>query len=172
MSDNPLQKTIQKDGINTIEDLIDDVAKLKAREQASLVSARVYNSIDLVIPDNISTFLTFDSERWDTSSIHVAGSSRLVAPINGLYVITTNIMYATNVVGHRILRIFFNGTNFIANISLDGQTTVQTRMELTTQYQLLAGQYVEANTLQTSGGNLNIQSVGNYSPEFMMTRIG
>jgi hypothetical protein len=56
------------------------------------VSARVFNSADVTVPDMKPgewTSLTFNSERWDTANLHetATNSGRLKAPVAGKYYI-------------------------------------------------------------------------------------
>ena len=45
-------------------------------------------------------------------------------------------------------------------------------MEFTTIYELAVNDYVQMGVYQDSGGNLNLNAVGVYSPAFMMEYIG
>lgn len=139
---------------------------------SSLPSARVYNSAALTIATGgVGTSLTFDSERFDTRSLHStsANTGRLTAPVAGLYVITAQIEWAANGVGERDLILNLNGTTNIAR-SLHPTTAVGTTAQsISTLYKLAANDYVQVVVRQTSGGNLNVTASGNYSPEFSMS---
>ncbi len=71
------------------------------------------------------------------------------------------------------MALMVNRTTAIANTN---QTAVSasdaTMQHLSTVYELAAGDYVETNVRQNSGGSLNIASSGNLSPEFSMVKIG
>jgi hypothetical protein len=54
------------------------------------VSARVFNSADITVPDSVNSFyLSFDSEHWDTDNIHdtTTNPTRLTAQTAGKYMI-------------------------------------------------------------------------------------
>lgn len=135
------------------------------------VGARVFNSAAISVPNNASTALTFDSERWDTDNIHstATNTSRLTAQTAGKYIITGHVRFANNVTGRRVLLITLNvaatqigdnSTSVTANG--DGDLTVSTI------YNLAVGDFVELYAYQDSGAALNVTAVGNTSPEFAM----
>ena len=75
------------------------VAVVHAAQPASNdVSARVFNSADVTVPNMKPgewTSLTFNSERWDTADLHetATNSGRLKAPAAGKYYIFANITW-------------------------------------------------------------------------------
>lgn len=141
-----------------------------------LFNARVYNDANISVAHNTPQALTFNSERWDVGDLHSTASntSRLTAPITGLYHIGGSFRFAANAAGQRLIQINLNGT--VAIDSRDsGQTpnaAIPPRMGIDTIYRLTRGDYVELVAFQTSGGALNVESVGNFSPEFWAYRIG
>jgi hypothetical protein len=139
------------------------------------ISARVYNSGNISVNNATLTALTFDSERWDSDSIHSTGTnpSRLTATTAGLYSIEGAINFAVNTGGTlRSLRIRLNGATYIAiNQAPPLGAGASPALVVSTQYSLAATDYVELVVYQDSGGVLNVESNGNFSPEFMMTRL-
>jgi len=134
--------------------------------------ARVYNDSNIIVPNSTFTTPTFNQERWDTDAYHDPGvnPSRLTAPETAYYMIGGNIEWEGNTLGARILRIILNGSTVIG---CDGWTSEQPRrVPIITQYLLSEDDYVELQVHQTSGGNLDIHSMGNYSPEFWIHKIG
>lgn len=137
--------------------------------------ARVYNTANLSLATS-GTFaaLTFDSERYDNGGLHstAANTSRLTAPVTGLYSIGCSVAFASNATGRREVVIQLNGTT---NIAWDTRTAVngeRTKVTLSgVEYHLLAADYVEVVAMQTSGGALNVETQANYSPEFWMHRV-
>lgn len=142
----------------------------------SYVGARVYNSANISTTSGADTALTFDSERYDTDTIHSTSSNtgRLTATTAGKYHISGTVAFAANGTGARGLGIKLNGSTFIALVRLPavaGGSDI-TALTIDTEYDLSATNYVELIAYQTSGGSLNVSAGGNYSPEFMMTKIG
>lgn len=132
--------------------------------------ARVYNTATQTLTTATNTVVTFDSERYDVGSCHSTSSntSRLTVPSGegGVYTIGASIGFAANATGERIVDILLNGTTIIARIRHPAGAASQIDMTITTEYTLAAGDYVEVQLYQNSGGNLNTVAGGDYSPEF------
>src|SRR5687768_15816704 len=138
------------------------------------IAARVYNNAAISIATATATALTFNSERFDTDTMHSTSvdTGRLTCVTAGFYEITVNIEWAANATGRRVVSLRVGGLTTIASLQAmavsDGTVT---RQSLTTVYELAEGDYVEVLVVQTSGGNLNVQATGNLSPEFSMVRV-
>lgn len=135
--------------------------------------ARVFNSGNQTTTTAVSLALVFDSEHYDTGDFHTnTNGTRLTAPTAGLYDIGGCAEFVANVTGQRQLFIRLNGATAIAvqrgNAAAAGVSVVQ----VSTQYQLDAGDFVELLALQTSGGNLVVNRTVGYSPEFWIVRLG
>lgn len=141
------------------------------------ISARVYNSTYLSIPNNTETTLTFDSERWDTDEIHstVSNTSRLTAPTAGKYFIYAHVRFSQNPTGRRLLRLKLGApATHLATQDAPGfsAATDSTFLSVSTHYQLAAGDYVEAVVIQSSGGQLDvIGDVSDSPPEVGMVKL-
>jgi hypothetical protein len=137
--------------------------------------ARVYHNANQAIANNAMTALAFNSERWDLGTPNLdmhdmaANNSRLTCRVPGLYLITGCAEYPANANGVRGLEVFLNGATSIAWEDVHADDGVSgTDLTITTTYRLAVGDYVELRAYQTSGGNLNVNAVANYSPEFQM----
>jgi hypothetical protein len=121
--------------------------------------------------DGSTTVLAFDSERYDTASMHDTSTdtSRLVAPVTGIYAITVSVAWAADASGRRTVHLRRNGGASIAVAQSAAAGGDEVGMALATLARLEAGDYVEVLAQQTSGSNLNIQKGGEHSPEFAMT---
>jgi hypothetical protein len=137
------------------------------------IGARVYHNAAQAITTATITYLNFNSERYDVGNLHdtVTNNSRLTAPVSGKYVITTSIFYASNATGVRYLAIEHNGTLTIAFDTRGAVSGDITGITISTIYNLSAGDYVRVWVYQNSGGNLNVSSTGNSSPEFAMALV-
>ena len=138
-------------------------------------SARVYNDADISVANNTLVALTFNTERWDTDTIHntSTNTNRLTCQTAGLYHIYGTVLFAANATGQRAVQIKLNGTTFIGgDMRVDAAASGGTRLTAVTEYSLSAADYVELVVFQDSGGALNVTSAGNYSPEFGMTYLG
>lgn len=138
------------------------------------IGARVYNNANISISDSSLTKLTFNSETYDTNSIHDTGSNtgRLTCNTTGYYVITSNVEFDNNVTGRRLVDIILNNTTVIARAQQNAVAGAgNNQMLVTTTYHLVATDYVETEVLQNSGGSLNVLATTDYSPVFMMQMI-
>ena len=139
-------------------------------------SCRVFNSAAISLTSGVDTTLTFDSERWDTDTMHSTSSntSRLIAKTSGKYFILANVAFAANVTGIRQLRLQVNGAGasviagcYVPAVSL----AVDHRLVLATYYNMVANDYAEVIALQNSGGALDILVNSQETPEFMMIKF-
>jgi len=135
---------------------------------------RVYNSADLSINNDSFTVLTFDSERYDRGNLHSTSSltSRLTAARAGIYPITGHIRFAGNAAGVRYLGVLLNGATVIAQQGALNAAGSADILSVSTLYYLNAGDYVELQAYQNSGGLLSVTATGNKSPEFAMQWMG
>ncbi len=138
------------------------------------VSARVFNSANISIPDNTSVALPFDSERWDNNGMHeTLNSSRLTAKTAGRYLITGQVRWGgPGGAGYRIADIVLNGAANIARVQLpSGGVSDATCLLVTTVQDLAVNDYVELTVMHTQGTTIDVTTSGNFSPEFMMVRL-
>jgi hypothetical protein len=141
---------------------------------APVPQARVYGDTSIAIGSGATTAIAFNSERWDEGNLHSTGSntSRLTAPVTGLYMIGGHFRFAANSTGVREGHIRVNGSTFIAYAGDDDPGAAQpSYFNLSTAYQLTAGDYVELTCFQNSGGNLDVVASAQSSPEFWMVRL-
>jgi len=138
--------------------------------------ARVYNNANISIENNTNTALTFNSERYDTDSIHntSTNTSRLTCNTAGKYLIIGNVVWAASAGNLRFAWIVLGGTTYLVGDIRNGQVAGATYDEIViaTIYDLAVTNYVEFFVKQTSGGALNAFSAAAIGPEFMMHRIG
>jgi microcompartment protein CcmK/EutM len=145
---------------------------------SSIPAARVTRTSGQGITHATFTTLNFNSERYDTSGMHSTASnlSRIIAPVDGIYLVTAQIEWDASGAGTRILRLLRNGSTTLARDDrLPGTDRFnQPIVNLSTVASFSAGDFVEADVLQDSGGNLSIlrsdPSIGGeFSPELSMT---
>jgi hypothetical protein len=142
---------------------------------SSASAARVYNTVNISIPHNTMTALTFNSERYDTDTMHdlVTNPGRLTCKTAGKYEIGAGMVLGASGTGRRYAELRLNGTTVIDIFQIPvNSASAGTILKLNTQYDLAVNDYVEVRVLQDSGGALNVEASGNYSPEFWMARVG
>ena len=139
------------------------------------IGARVFNNANISIPNAANTTLTFNSERFDTDSIHNVGvnPSRLTANTAGKYIIKAQVEWARVAgLGFRQMVLVLNG---ITNIGAERWHPPANELvwnNISTTYELSVTDYVEIVVHQTSGGPLDSFAGPNIAPEFMMQKIG
>jgi hypothetical protein len=155
------------------QDVRDNVSFL-----ANEPSCRVYHNVDQSIAHSTLTTLAFNSERYDTDTMHdtVTNNSRITFTTAGVYVVSLNIEFPTfNDYTLLLAQILLGGATVIAkqNLGTNSQVTENIGLNVTTLYKFTAGQYVEARVRHVNGvaAARNVSAIGNYSPEFAATRI-
>lgn len=138
--------------------------------------ARVYHNANQSIPTATWTILAFNSERYDTDTIHntVTNNSRLTCKTAGKYLITGQVGIAANATGIRSALIKLNGSElfYLAAILENTSSAYSWAGNVSTIYDLAVGDYVELQVYQDSGSTLNAEVSAVRYPEFMMQRIG
>lgn len=140
------------------------------------VSACVYHNAAQSVASGAFTTLAFNSERSDPEAFHdpATNNSRVTVPAGhgGTYLLTANVDIASGAGSLRLIRFLLNG---VTEIAVDNKAPVgggnTTRMTLSRTYPLAAGDYVEVQVYQDSGGALNVSASGNYSPEFAIAKV-
>lgn len=135
---------------------------------------RVYHSVDLAIPSGVLTILPFNSERRDTDNIHstTVNPERLTCQTAGVYLVKAQIDFALGAGARRSINIRKNGVFIAVNQLAPVSGANDTIFFVDTAVELGVGDYVYTSVFQDSGGDLTLYSRAQYSPEFMMQRIG
>lgn len=136
--------------------------------------ARVFHNLAQAIANGVTTALAFNSERYDTDSIHdnVVQNSRLTCQTAGKYVIVANVGWESAAGGRRQLAIRINGVSSLALIEAGLGPGGECRMSTSTLWDFVVTDYIEVTVFHTQGAPLNIAFSPAYSPVFGMQRIG
>jgi len=145
-----------------------------AADMPAAIGAAAYNSVNMSITKDAWAYLTLDSEYWDSDSCHdlVTNNSRLTCNTAGKYLVTATIFWNTSATGHRWLRLLVGRSTILVTsreVALASDITVST---VTTIADLAAGNYVEMQVLQNSGGDLAVLADAGQSPRLSMIRFG
>lgn len=132
---------------------------------------RVYHSVAQSITTATSTILAFDSERFDTATLHdtVTNNSRITVPTGyaGKWLVGATIMMDNTAGGNRRLcQIYLNGTKEIAQVEHEGTNTAFRGFVLSTLWHASDGDYFQVRVYQDSGGALNVLRTDANTPEF------
>lgn len=126
------------------------------------------------IANGNSTMLTFDTADLNTGGVWNAGQNdRLTAQVAGTYVITAAVLWEHSTIGERRLGLFVNGSigTKIAYAIEGPDSSGALQQNVSTVYHLNAGDYVQAQVEQNSGGALLAIVEGNDSPVLSMNWI-
>lgn len=138
--------------------------------------ARVYNSANISIPDATWTALTFDTERWDTDAIHdlITNPDRLTCKTAGKYLVAVCVEFNTNAVGLRqlIINQYTPGGASIFGQYLAANPVGTTVFGCSCIVDMAVNDWLVTQVYQTSGAALDISHHADFSPEFMVARIG
>jgi hypothetical protein len=113
------------------------------------------------IRDTTPTMVGFDGAAWDNDRmINVAGvhPTRVAIVTPGIYAISANVLFSANARGVRYLRVFRRGTDYIAGIELPAGTVSGTLLSVSAIRELEAGDYLQLEVYQSSGGALDLNS--------------
>ena len=140
-------------------------------------AVRVFHNVAQSIITATDTALAFNSEHFDQASNvadtqhdTVTNNSRLTCRYAGVYQISGHVTFAGNATGLRYLWIRHQGATTIDRDSALASAT-ENSMNVSTLYPMAVNEYVELMVHQSSGGNLNVNFVGNHTPYFMMVRV-
>jgi hypothetical protein len=97
-----------------------------------------------------------------------ANPERITIVTPGIYHLSACVAFAASAVGMRSLAIWLGGVTMIASIDAMAITTggFYTTLAVCCDYALTAGQFVELQVFQNTGGNLNALYLAAASPFF------
>lgn len=139
------------------------------------IGCRAFHSAAQSIPNNASTVLAMNSERYDNGDIHdlAVNNSRITPGVVGRYIFWGGAEWQANATGHRLLRLQLNGAAIVGSVQAvnagAGSNVGQTVVAIVDIMSIT--DYVELVALQNSGIARNINSTAQYSPEFGCQKI-
>jgi hypothetical protein len=132
---------------------------------SSYSGVQLYKTADQTISDSTNTTMNWASEDIDVGGYHdnVTNNSRITIPSGkgGYYFVYTIAAWASNSSGKRIARFLKNGSayrdgsNPFTLVNVGGGNSSETTQYLGLVMSLAAGDYVEVQVWQNSGGNLS-----------------
>jgi hypothetical protein len=149
------------------------IRQLEVQDVARGIRARVYNSANISIATATPTALTFDTETYDGDGFHslVTNTGRLTIPFDGYYLVGVQARFASNATGYRQVFPRLNGTTAFGGMVVNAVGTNVTDIFFCAPVHLVAGDYLEFLATQTSGGNLNVGAVADFSPVFWIEKL-
>jgi hypothetical protein len=142
---------------------------------APIPAARVNASAPIAIAHDTLTMLPLDRVEFDTAGLHdPMQNDRLIAPIAGIYAVSGHVSWPLNAQGRRDLYLTANiGIVFqrVASSTLPGSGAGQTEQSISTVVRLDAGDFVQLEVRQSSGGTEIVQ-VSDHGPTLTMAWLG
>lgn len=140
------------------------------------ISAKVNRAGTQSISNNTATTVIFNTENWDTDSAHNTSTGVFTVPTGkgGKYLITAVVEFAGNASGARSLDVLTNGTGS-CNLDFLFSGTASTAGNMlngSTVVSVSAGNTIELQVYQNTGGNLNIGVSGGTYTNMSITRLG
>lgn len=144
---------------------------------STFVGASVYSSANRSIGNNAFASIALNAENYDTDGFHdnSTNNSRVTIPTgkDGYYRITGTFFFADNATGVRYGRLFLNNTTQIDDTYVKPSGTGDAAyLRVMREIYLSAGDYVELQAFQNSGGSLNVLFSGVYTPRIDIHKIG
>ena len=132
--------------------------------------ASVYHSSSQSFTSGAAAFLAFNSENYDTDTMHntVTNNSRLTITTNGVYLFTFYGYFSSNSTGRRYAALIGNGADYLVTDTRTAISGSLTGLHFSFIGAFVATDYVQVEAFQDSGGSLSIDT-GAY---FAAQRIG
>lgn len=154
-----------RSGFTTWEDIVNRITGVNRFRYLNSIARARRDAVQSILDDTV-TSIEFDTEDFDTDGIVDVGGanpSRLVVPITGKYIASGTGSIATNTTGVRACIIKVNGTTEVAVNQQNAPSVAFAMVVCTPPLSLTAGDYLELQVYQNSGGPLNTQTGGRCS---------
>src|SRR3990172_9597691 len=145
---------------------------------ASPAWCRAHHSVDLAIPHNAITALTFDSERADTDTMHSTSTNtgRITFTTAGLYTFGFCGQFDSGLSDYsrQFASIRQNSTTDLVRDDRRVAGQIGAIVSLTSTYLFTAGQWIDVTVLHANAASAArwLISSGNFTPEFWAVRLG
>ena len=135
------------------------IVSFKNIQAGQTSSAKVYNSANQSTSASTETALTFNTEDWDTDSIHDTSSntSRLTLPTSGKWLLIGQVTWAASGGGTRYGLIKKNGSTDMAKVHANPNGSFDHSIQVQLIVNASAGDYFELYGYQNAG-TLNVMA--------------
>jgi hypothetical protein len=137
-------------------------------------ACRAYHSTTQAIASGTKTGLVFDSERFDTDSMHstTTNTGRITVNTAGLYLFSAHVGWAANVTGFRIVYLTLNAGSDIAIQSTQVRSDGFLDFSVATIWKCAVADFVTVSVYQNSGSTINVNNSNYFTTEFAASWIG
>ncbi len=141
---------------------------------AYTAGAKVHREAVQTIPASNNTIVLFTHEDYDTDAIHDTGANtgRLTCRTAGKYLIIASYHWRGEATSYRIGSLYLNGTTTIHQTIKNSEDLDMRTFNLSFIQAMIIGDYVELQVYHEVVGGLDILWAADYTPFFMMQRIG
>jgi hypothetical protein len=169
--------------IQLFDRLSSKVAQLEARivqlerlenSQSRAPCGIVTHSASQTTTTGVNLTLAYDTAIDNNFGYWSSGTNtRLTVPTGyaGVHLVTLSVRWNANATGYRLITVRLNGATPLA-INIDDASGSEAASTIAFPYRFAAGDYIDSYVRQTSGGNLNVAALSQYSPVLAMTRLG
>jgi len=162
--------------------LMEGIASLQQRvERLERLEGKVYTPCAVVThnayqttTNNVNFVLAYNTAISNNFGFWNSGdNTKLTVPAGygGLYMISISVRWNPNATGYRLVVIRLNGATPLS-VNLDDSSASEASSAFACVQPLSDGDYIDSYVRQTSGGNLDVASLSQYSPVLTLTRIG
>lgn len=122
------------------------------------ISCKATKTTDQAIPRITTTTITWNSELYDTDSMHdnSTNNSRITIKTAGKYSILAQAEWGINSGGFRFLDMIKNGTDGIARVRYQADNASENIISYVGEFAV--NDYIELNVFQDTGGDLDFES--------------
>ena len=135
------------------------------------IGAAVYLTSAVTVPNATDTLIPWDTVDFDTSSFYSSSHpTRLTAPANGIYTVSASFYWDTGS-GGGTRQVYFkvNGAGIYGANAYIASGGFGNAQSLTTTLKLNAGDYVELDIFQSTGGSANSLTGASQASRFSIT---
>lgn len=133
--------------VKALAEYIDDLVNTRAN---------VYAGAAQTLTTAVAAALAMNSEDVDPKALHstVTNNSRITVATPGRYLVVAQVGFVSNATGYRQLGILKNGTA-VASVRIPAVSGTSMTIQCVADVLCVATDYIEAQAVQTSGGNLD-----------------
>lgn len=140
-----------------------------------LPRSRAYSGASQPTTSGVPTILTFDTNQYDYGPVHstAVNPTRFTVPVggSGVYAFVAQARFDQNAAGVRQFQVLKNGSLPIAFAFISAASLGDTCVPVAGQIDLVAGDYLELQVFQNSGGNLNVLGGNIVNTTFSIAKI-